>query len=109
MVKLRLALNKGSGSYSIIAAESKSRRYGKRIKIVGMYNPRLSEANGQRLFIDLDTVVKFISHGAQPTQRVAKLVKQFANKSSYSLPANVAKFLEEKASFVATTSKVESE
>lgn len=107
MVKLRLALNKGSGSFSIVVAESSKRRDGKCIQKIGYYNPRFSAENSQRLKMDLDTVSHFIQHGAQPTERVAKLVKQYSASVNYTLNDFVKAKIEEKASYVIKTTKAE--
>lgn len=74
MVKLRL-MRMGKTkqpTYRVVAADSRSPRNGRFIEILGTYEPR---AEPSRLNIDLDKANKWISQGAQPTERVAKLLK----------------------------------
>src|SRR6188768_2064642 len=94
MVRLRLAYNRGSGSFAFVAAESKSRRDGKRCAKLGDYNPMLPVENPNRLRMDLDAVLKWIGNGAQPSERAARLIKQYSAKEGKTLPENVVSLLE---------------
>lgn len=94
MVRIRLAANKGAGSYAVVAAEAKSRRDGKRAAKLGDYNPKLAAENPFRLVLDLDGILNWISKGAQPSERVARLIRQYSAKHDKVLPANVAAFVE---------------
>ncbi len=74
MVKLRLT-RMGSHKkpfYRIVAADSKARRDGPFIEIIGTYNP-LTEPSSINL--DKERVDYWISKGAQPTDTVKKLIK----------------------------------
>jgi small subunit ribosomal protein S16 len=59
-------------TYRVVAADSRSPRDGRFIEIVGTYFPRQepSEVN-----FDSDKVNKWLKNGAQPTERVEKLLK----------------------------------
>ena len=73
-VKLRLT-RKGKTkqpTYRIVAADARSARDGGFIEILGTYEPR---QNPSRILIDNDKAVGYLSKGAQPTERVAKLLK----------------------------------
>jgi small subunit ribosomal protein S16 len=74
-VKLRLTRvgSKKNPIYRVVAADSRSPRDGKFIEIVGRYNPR-SEPS----LIDLDEakVRGWLEKGAQPTESVARLLKE---------------------------------
>ena len=59
-------------TYRVVAADSRSPRDGRFIEIVGQYNPR-SEPSVVK--IDNDKAVKWLATGAQPTDRVTKLLK----------------------------------
>jgi len=78
-VKLRLVRmgKKKQPTYRVVAAESRRARSGAFLEIVGTYQPRgVSDANPETVFsIDNDKVVHWLQHGAQPTERVAKLLK----------------------------------
>jgi len=59
-------------TYRVVAADSRSPRNGRFIEIVGTYQPRL-EPSG--VLIDNDKAVRWLRQGAQPTERVEKLLK----------------------------------
>lgn len=76
-VKLRLMRmgKKKQPTYRIVAADSRSPRDGRFIEILGTYQPRADPS-----VIDLDAVktARWLADGAQPTERVAKLLKESA-------------------------------
>jgi small subunit ribosomal protein S16 len=59
-------------SYRVVAADSRSPRDGRFIEIVGQYNPRNEPSI---VNIDNDKVLKWLRQGAQPTDRVQKLLE----------------------------------
>lgn len=59
-------------TYRVVAADSRSPRDGRFIEIVGTYAPR---AEPSVVEIDNDKAVKWLSQGAQATDRVEKLLK----------------------------------
>lgn len=74
MVKIRLT-RKGAKKkpfYRVIAADSRARRDGPFIEILGTYNP-LKEPS--EIKINIERAKYWIEHGAQPTQSVRKLLK----------------------------------
>ena len=58
-------------TYRVVAADSRSPRNGRFIEILGSYDPR-QEPSVVR--IDVDKADAWIAKGAQPTERVAKLL-----------------------------------
>jgi small subunit ribosomal protein S16 len=64
-------------TYRVVAADSRRARGGAFLEIVGTYQPRgLSQANPETVVsIDNDKAVAWLLNGAQPTERVAKLLK----------------------------------
>ena len=74
MVKLRLMRmgKKKQPTYRIVAADARSPRDGRFIEIVGTYEPRQEPSVVK---IDNEKAVKWLRDGAQPTERVAKLLK----------------------------------
>jgi small subunit ribosomal protein S16 len=64
-------------TYRVVAAESRRARSGAFLEILGTYQPRgVSDSNPETVFsIDNDKAVHWLEHGAQPTERVAKLLK----------------------------------
>ena len=73
-VKLRLTRigKKKQPQYRIVAADARSPRDGRFIEILGHYDPR---QNPSALTVDNAKAVKWLSQGAQPTERVAKLLE----------------------------------
>jgi small subunit ribosomal protein S16 len=73
-VKLRLMRmgKKKQPTYRIVAADSRSPRNGRFIEIVGTYDPR---AEPSVISIDNERAVHWLRHGAQPTERVQKLLQ----------------------------------
>ena len=73
-VKLRLMRmgKKKQPTYRIVAADSRSPRNGRFIEIVGTYDPRPDPSD---ITIDNDKAVSWLRKGAQPTERVEKLLK----------------------------------
>ena len=73
-VKLRLTRvgKKKQPQYRIVAADSRSPRDGRFIQIVGTYNPRNDPSS---LTVDNAKAVKWLMDGAQPTERVKKLLE----------------------------------
>jgi small subunit ribosomal protein S16 len=59
-------------SYRVVAADARSPRDGRFIEIVGQYNPR---SEPSVVNIDNDKVLKWLRQGAQPTERVQKLLE----------------------------------
>lgn len=58
--------------YRIVAADSRAARDGKFIQILGTYNPREEPS---ALKVDNAKAVKWLLDGAQPTERVKKLLE----------------------------------
>jgi len=73
-VKLRLMRmgKKKQPTYRVVAADARSPRNGRFIEIVGTYQPR---EDPSVISIDNDKAVHWLRHGAQPTERVEKLLK----------------------------------
>lgn len=74
-VKIRLARHgaKKRPYYRIVVADSRAPRDGRFIDEVGRYNPRTEPA---MVKFDMEKVDQWISNGAQPTDTVARLLKQ---------------------------------
>ncbi len=73
-VKLRLMRmgKKKQPTYRVVAADARSPRDGRFIEIVGTYQPRMDPSV---IDIDNDKAVAWLHKGAQPTERVEKLLK----------------------------------
>ena len=73
-VKLRLTRvgKTKQPQYRVVATDSRTHRDGRYIQIVGTYNPRTDPST---LNIDNAKAVKWLMQGAQPTERVKKLLE----------------------------------
>mgnify|MGYP000333136240 FL=1 len=91
MVTIRLARGgaKKRPFYGIMVADSRRSPRGRFIERVGFFNPR-AVGGEERLRIDLERVEYWMSQGAQPSDRVASLLKQLA-KGPEAIAAATAK------------------
>ncbi len=73
-VKLRLTRvgKKKQPHYRVVATDSRSPRDGRFIEIIGTYSPR-SEPSAVK--IDGERALHWLQHGAQPSERVQKLLE----------------------------------
>lgn len=58
--------------YRIVVADSRSPRDGRCIEEIGYYNPMTSP---EEIKLDSEKAKKWISNGAQPTERVKSIIK----------------------------------
>ena len=72
-VRLRLMRmgKKKQPTYRVVAADSRKARNGRFIEIVGTYNPRQDPS---LIEIDNERALHWLRHGAQPSERVQKLL-----------------------------------
>jgi small subunit ribosomal protein S16 len=59
--------------YRVVAADARSPRDGRFIEILGTYEPRIEPS---RVLIDNEKVFRWLRVGAQPTETVARLLRQ---------------------------------
>ena len=73
MLKIRLARvgKKKQPTYRVVIADARAPRDGRYVEIVGHYNPRSEPTTFE---VDADKVRDWLSKGAQPTERVGKLL-----------------------------------
>ena len=70
-------------TYRVVAADSRAPRNGRFIEIVGFYEPRQDPSVVR---IDNDRAVHWLRHGAQPTERVHKLLQISGAWGDFPLP-----------------------
>lgn len=77
MVIIRLARGgaKKRPFFSIVVADRRRAPRGRFLERVGFYNPVAAD-NEERLRVDLERVEHWVKNGAQPSERVKKLLKQ---------------------------------
>ena len=97
-VKIRLQRHgkKGKPFYWIVAADSRSKRDGKYLEKLGVYNPNTNPAT---IEIDVDASVSWLQKGAQPTKTARNILSYKGIMLKYHLLGGVAKgaFDEEEA------------
>ena len=79
MVTIRLsrAGAKKRPFYHIVVTDSRNKRDGRSIERLGFYNP-VATGGEQKLNIDKARVDYWVANGAQPSDRVARLLKDFS-------------------------------
>ncbi|MGY6277332.1 30S ribosomal protein S16 [Methylomonas sp. MgM2] len=79
MVSIRLSRGgaKNRPFYHVVVTDSRNSRDGRYIERLGFFNP-LARGGEQRLVLDTDRVQYWQANGAQPSDRVARLIKDAA-------------------------------
>ena len=77
MISLRLARHgaKKRPYYHIVVADTRSPRDGRFIERIGSYNPMLPSEHEDRVKFDEERVKHWLSKGAQPTDRVSRILE----------------------------------
>ncbi len=77
MVVIRLARggSKKRPFYRIVATDKRNSRDGRFLEKLGYFNP-IASGNEKRLEMDMERVEHWVSKGAQPSDRVASLIKE---------------------------------
>ena len=76
-MKIRLARggSKKRPHYAIVATDSRNPRDGRFLEKLGTYDPMLAKDNEARVKMDLERVKHWLGQGAQPTDRVARMLE----------------------------------
>ena len=86
---LKIRLSRGGSKkrpfYRIVVAEASAPRDGRYVERVGHYNPMVAKDNDQRLVVNGDRVKHWLGLGAQPTERVQKLLSAVSLTGSVKL------------------------
>ncbi len=87
MLKLRLSMGgtKKRPVYKIVVADSRFARDGRFIEKLGFYNPLLPKEKEERIGLEIDRIKYWMSQGAKPTTRVARILGE---KQIIPMPAN---------------------
>lgn len=62
--------------YHMVVADRRAPRGGRYIERVGFFNP-IAKGGEERLRVDLARIEHWLAHGAQPSERVDDLLKQY--------------------------------
>jgi len=85
MVTIRLARGgaKKRPFYHVVVADSRNARNGRFIERLGFFNPIPGgQDKNEPLRLDMDRINYWLENGAQPSERVAHLVKVFAKQQA---------------------------
>lgn len=83
MVTIRLARTgaKKRPFYHVVVTDSRNRRDGRYIERVGYFNP-IATGGEVELSLKQDRLHYWLGHGAQPSARVASLIKKYNKQAS---------------------------
>ncbi len=91
MVSIRLSRGgaKKRPFYHIVVTDQRNRRDGRYIERVGFFNP-VARGAEEKLRVDIDRIEHWIGHGAQPSDRVSTLIKDFRKQRNAAASASAA-------------------
>ena len=76
---LRIRLARGGTKkrphYNIVIADSRNPRDGRFLEKLGTYDPMLAKDNENRVKMDLERIKHWLAQGAQPTDRLARMLE----------------------------------
>lgn len=83
MVTIRLTRGgaKKRPFYHVVVTDSRNRRDGRYIERLGYFNP-IATGKEEKLKLDLERVNYWLGHGAQPSERVANLIRQVEKQAA---------------------------
>lgn len=83
MVTIRLTRGgaKKRPFYHVVVTDSRNRRDGRYIERLGFFNP-IATGKAEGLKLDVERVQYWLGQGAQPSERVAKLIKQVEKQAA---------------------------
>ena len=77
-MSVRIRLSRGGSKkrpfYKIVVADQRAPRDGSFIEKLGTFNPLLPKDHAERLVVDVEKVKAWLAKGAQPTERMQKLL-----------------------------------
>ena len=79
-MSVRIRLSRGGSKkrpfYRVVAADQRAPRDGRFIERLGSYNPMLPQDHADRFTINEERVKYWLSQGAQPTERLEKMLSK---------------------------------
>ena len=89
---VRIRLSRGGRKkmphYRVVVADVRTKRDGKFIERVGHYHPTYPSDHEGRVVLEMDAINSWISKGAIPSDRVARLIKGYKGVASESAKSN---------------------
>jgi small subunit ribosomal protein S16 len=74
VIRLARAGTKKRPVYHVVVADSRYPRDGRFIERLGYFNPLMPKDNADRLKLDLEKIKAWLAKGAQPSDRVARVL-----------------------------------
>ena len=83
MVTIRLSRGgaKKKPFYHLVVTDGRNRRDGSYIEKIGYFNP-VAKGKEIRLHMELDRIEHWVGQGAQPSDRVADLIKEYRKQAA---------------------------
>ena len=83
MVTIRLSRGgaKKRPFYHVVVTDSRNKRDGRYIERLGFFNP-IASGKAERLSLNEERIQYWLGHGAQMTERVVTLLKEFRKSAS---------------------------
>jgi small subunit ribosomal protein S16 len=83
MVTIRLSRggSKKRPFYHVVVTDSRNKRDGRYIERLGFFNP-IASGKAERLSLNDERIQYWLGHGAQTTERVGTLLKEFRKSAS---------------------------
>lgn len=83
MVTIRLSRGgaKKRPFYHLVVTDGRNRRDGSYIEKIGYFNP-VAKGKEIRLHMEVDRIEHWVGQGAQPSDRVADLIKEFRKQAA---------------------------
>ncbi|KAB2930657.1 MAG: 30S ribosomal protein S16 [Candidatus Contendobacter sp.] len=81
MVTIRLSRGgaKKRPFYTVVVTDSRNRRDGRYIERIGFFNP-IASGQDVRLSLNQERIQYWLGTGAQPSERVSSLIKEYARQ-----------------------------
>lgn len=88
-MSVRIRLSRGGSKkrpfYKVVAADQRAPRDGRFIERLGSYNPMLPKDHADRFIVNEERVKYWLSQGAEPTERMAKMLSDLGLVSKVAL------------------------
>ncbi len=88
-MSVRIRLSRGGSKkrpfYKVVAADQRSPRDGRFIERLGSYNPMLPQDHAERFTVNEERVKYWLAQGAQPTERLQKMLSNLGLTSKVTL------------------------
>ena len=114
VIRLARAGTKKRPVYHIVVADSRAPRDGRFIERLGYFNPLLPKEKTERLKLDLEKVQAWMKKGAQPSDRIMRLLdaagvakREKRNNPERAIPRKERKALKEEQTKAAEAAKAE--